>query len=78
MSAAIITRYHGPTNFKSGRIKATARQRRTGFSELALTLQYESGLSQCRNHSAVAKALAEKLDWSGVWIAGGLPMKSAW
>lgn len=73
MQAAIITRYHGPTNFKSGRVKATARQRTEKFPALALTQQYEHGLSTARNHADAARRLAERLGWAGVWVAGGLP-----
>lgn len=73
MTAAITTRLHGPTNFKSARVKATARKASDQFPAIALTQQYEHRLSAACNHADAAKRLAESLDWSGVWVAGGLP-----
>lgn len=66
MRQAIVTKYLGPTNTRSGRIKATA------FAG-SVTIEYDAGLSQDSNHLAAARKLAEKFKWRGKWIAGGMP-----
>jgi hypothetical protein len=69
MSAAIHTKYIGPTLRRGGRIKAFCRgENRPGFT---LTADYPSELHHDEKHASVAKALAEKLGWSGLWIVGG-------
>lgn len=66
MRQAIITKFHGPTNVRGSRIKATA-------AAGSVTVHYDHALNQQGNHDAAAKALALKLDWKGAWYAGGLP-----
>lgn len=63
---AIVTRYHGPTSTKAGRIKATA-------AAGSVTMEYDHSLNQERNHDVVAKALADKFKWGGGWYGGGMP-----
>ena len=63
---AIVTKYIGPTNFKSGRVKATA-------SAGSITVEWDHSLSINANHAAAAKALANKFNWSGEWYGGGMP-----
>jgi hypothetical protein len=66
MRQAIITRYMGPTNHRSSRVKATA-------SAGSVTVCWDHALGVDENHAAAAKALADKYGWGGVWVAGGLP-----
>ena len=70
---SITTKYLGPTNYRGGRIKATA----TGGRSVTLAWSYELGIEG--NHTAAASALAAKLckaaggdGWDGEWIGGGL------
>lgn len=74
MRQGITTRYLGPTNTKGSRIKATARKAnpRNGGREMSLTVPYQYG-SSAEEHCKAAEALATKLGWSGLWIAGGKP-----
>ena len=53
---AITTRYHGPTNVRGSRIKATA-------AAGSITLGYDHALTLDGNHEAAAKALANKFGW---------------
>ena len=79
MRQAITTRYLGPTNSRGSRIKALARKatsRHSGWGyhpEMSLTDGYDHAGNHDDNHCRVAKLLAIKLGWSGLWIAGGLP-----
>ncbi len=68
--AAIKTRYLGPTNYRASRVKAFAKSAAQG--DLAVTLQWDYGLNATANHTRAAKALAEKLQWFGIWHGGGL------
>lgn len=69
MSAAIHTKYIGPTLRRGGRIKAYCRgENRPGFT---LTADYPSELHHDEKHASVAKALATRLGWRGLWIVGG-------
>jgi hypothetical protein len=67
---AIITKYFGPTNFRGSRIKASCEAG-------SLTVSYDYALNIDGNHDAAAKALAEKLGWTGdafgALVGGGLP-----
>lgn len=63
---AITTKFHGPTNARGSRITARAAAGRT-------TVSWDFGANQQANHAAAACALAEKLQWTGVWVSGGLP-----
>lgn len=69
MSAAIHTKYIGPTARRAGRIKAYCRgENRPGFT---LTADYPHKLPHDEKHASVAKALAMRLNWRGLWIVGG-------
>jgi hypothetical protein len=61
---AIETKFFGPTNFKSARIRARC-QARTIF------VAWDHALGIEGNHDAAAKTLAEKLGWHGDWHGGG-------
>lgn len=63
---AIQTRFHGPTNHRAGRVKATAEAG-------SLTLPWNDCLDVGDNHAAAARALAEKFGWRGHWFGGGMP-----
>lgn len=65
---AIGTRYFGPSNVRGSRIKARCEAG-------SLTLSWDSALGVVENHAKVARALANKLDWSkhGRMIGGGSP-----
>ena len=65
MYQAIITKYVGPTNHKGARVIA-----RTG-SGVKITVSWDHALDVPENHLAAARALAEKLNWDGVWVGGG-------
>lgn len=65
MRQAIMTAYHGPTNTKGSRVSAKAEAGR-------VTRHWDHALNSDENHCAVASALAFKLDWSGLWIGGGM------
>lgn len=67
MTTAIHTRYLGPTNRCGSRIKAFCKN---GTGEFALTIPYPHELPYEQKHAAAAKALAERLGWSGTWIVG--------
>lgn len=70
MRQSITTRYLGPTNSRGSRIKATARKASHGYPAQALAVPYGHGSTE-EEHCRGAKALAEKLGWSGLWIGGG-------
>lgn len=70
MYYAITTKYLGYTNTKPSRIKAETFVGNTSHS---VTLEYSHSLSETNNHIRAAKALAEKLAWSGTWYQGALP-----
>jgi hypothetical protein len=53
---AILTKYHGPTNFKGSRISAQADSCR-------IYLPYDHALNIEENHRAAAHAYADKLGW---------------
>lgn len=68
MRQAIVTKYLGPTDFRGARIKATA-------SAGSITIPYDSALDIEVNHFNAARALANKFQWKGKLIGGGLPEK---
>ena len=70
MRQSITTRYVGPTNSRGSRIKAIARKRDGIGPELSATVPYGHGNTE-EEHCKGAKACAEKLGWSGLWIGGG-------
>jgi hypothetical protein len=61
MAAAIHTRY------RNGRIRAWTKD---GKGIMSLIVPYDHSLHHSRRHGAAAKALAEKLGWSGLWVIG--------
>lgn len=67
MRQSIATKYIGPGNVRGSRIKATSS------SGLSVTLTWDDELSTDANHTAAARALATKLNWSGQWVAGATP-----
>jgi hypothetical protein len=67
MRQSIATKYHGPTNTRGSRCKATSS------SGLSLTVEWDDQLNSDDNHLAAAKALALKLGWRGSWVAGCTP-----
>lgn len=71
MGIAITTRFNGPTNSKGSRYTASAGGKAGGGSD-RLVRNGEHEMSPLRNRAAVAKALAVKLEWEGLWMAGGL------
>jgi hypothetical protein len=64
---AIITKYLGPTNTKSSRIKSTS-----GDGKNSITVNYDYALSEYDLHLSAAKALCAKLNISGDLIGGGV------
>lgn len=58
--SVIRTKYLGPTNTKSARIKAT-------LATASVTLPYDWELSGNGNHDRVARELAIKLNLLGQW-----------
>lgn len=66
MLQAIETRYYGPTNFRGSRIQAKAWGGK-------ITIPYPHELNTERAHAKAAMALCEKLNWTGLYVAGGSP-----
>lgn len=64
MRQAIFTTYHGPTNSSGARVRAKAEAG-------GVTRNWDYAVNAHENHCEAAQALAEKLDWSGLWIGGG-------
>jgi hypothetical protein len=64
MQQAIETKFHGPTNSSGSRISAKAW---VGSKRV----HYNHALNADQNHLEAAKALAEKMEWRGLWIGGG-------
>lgn len=63
---AIITKYHGPTDFKGSRISASDEDGNR------VTISYPHELSGEACHRAAAEALCKKMNWTGDMIAGSL------
>ena len=69
MRQAIVTRYHGPTNYRGARVSAKADAGN-------VSLSWDDTLDVDGNHEKVAKALANRFGWlDHGWqlVAGGLP-----
>lgn len=64
MRQVIETTFFGSTEHRGARIKAKA-------SGGSLTVPWNRALSIEANHTAAARALAERLEWSGTWAGGG-------
>lgn len=65
MRQAIVTKYLGPTNYKGGRVKATA-------AAGSVTVGWDHALNSEKNHAAAARAFCEKKGWTGELVGGGL------
>lgn len=63
---AIITKYHGPTNFHGSKIIAS-----DGDGNRA-SVHYRSELNSDENHKSAVKALCEKMHWTGILARGDL------
>lgn len=63
---AIITKYHGPTNFKGSRISAS------DMDGNRATISYPHELSGEACHFAAAQALCKKMGWGGKMAGGAL------
>lgn len=63
---SIVTRYHGATNTKGSRIKATA-------AAGSVVLSWDDSLNPDDNHARAAQHLADKFGWRGSWFGGGMP-----
>jgi hypothetical protein len=66
MRQAIVTKFHGPTNHRGARVKATA-------DAGSITLPWDHALGVEGNHRAAAEALAKKYGWPLDMFGGGLP-----
>lgn len=69
MRQAITTKYLGATNHRGSRVKASAQAG-------SVTISWDDGRNQERNHLAAAKALADRYGWLDYglrMVAGGLP-----
>lgn len=65
MQQAIFTSYLSPTNTQGGRVKAYGKDKRQSITDA-----WDSGSSVEENHARVAKLLAAKLGWSGLYKTG--------
>lgn len=68
---SIITRYLGATNTKPSRVFAKA-----SAGAHKLTVNWDHSLCYEQNHTAAAKALAEKAGWNGHYQGGSLNASS--
>lgn len=70
MLKAIETKWFGPGARLGSRIKAIARKREGVLPEISLTDSWDWGTAPEGNHTRVAKLLATKLGWVGLWVGG--------
>lgn len=73
MLRAIETKYLPATNALNSRAKATARKRSGDAPEISVMNNWDAGASVEENHARVAKLLAAKMKWAGLYVGGGLP-----
>lgn len=71
MLQAIVTKYHGPTNYRGSRISAKAEAGR-------VSLPYDHALDAGDNHKKAAQALADRYGWTvekgyPALVGGALP-----
>ena len=66
MSKAIVTKYLGPTNYRGSRIKAS------DMDGNSITIGYPHELSGIAVHEKAARALMDKMGWTGKIAGGGL------
>jgi hypothetical protein len=71
MLQAITTKYLGPTNHRGSRIKATSYRG-------SLTIPWDAALDTADNHTAAARAAAQKWGWTGLWTGGSLPRNTGY
>lgn len=71
MLRAISTKFLNPTNKLGSRVKAIARKRDGDMPEISFTDHWDHGGSIEENHCRVAKLLAAKMKWPGLYIGGG-------
>lgn len=65
MTAAILTKYLGPTNHRGGRVKASVAN-----STDCTVMPWDHALSESANHAGAALALARTMNWPGSWQGG--------
>jgi hypothetical protein len=63
---AIQTKFLGPTNSRGSRVKAFA-------APGSVTISWDHRLNPEQNHRAAAEMFANRMSWTGQWIAGTLP-----
>jgi len=61
---AILTKYHGPTDFKGSRVSAY------DCDGSRVTIGYRSEFGTEPNHRAAAEALCAKMGWEGEMVGG--------
>lgn len=66
MRQAIVTKFHGPTNSKGSRIKASCEAGSIWFD-------YSHRHTPKENHMFAVLALLKKLGWQGWWTIGATP-----
>ena len=66
MAQAIVVRYSGPTNSRGSRYVAKAWPGRVSRA-------CDNAVSAEENAALAARKLAEKHEWTGLFIAGGMP-----
>ena len=61
----IMTKYYGPTNYRSARVAAwnSSKTRK-------IWLDYDYSLEDDENHTKAARWLKERLGWRGIWVGG--------
>ena len=64
ITQAIETKYLKATNVRGAHIKASALAG-------SLTVGYDYALNSDANHAAAARALIERLEWTGTFAQGG-------
>ncbi len=64
----ITTKFLGPTYARGSRIKASMAAMGTGNS--SLTVAWDHELNVEGNHDRAARALAEKMEFHGIWHKG--------
>lgn len=62
---SIFTKYHGPTNKRGSRIKATAS------GGASITISVDNAMSVEKNHDAAAIALCKKIGWEKCKLVKG-------
>jgi hypothetical protein len=63
---AIQTKFLRPTNSRGAKVKAFA-------AAGSVTISWDHRLNPEQNHRAAAEMFANRMNWTGTWIAGTLP-----